>query len=504
MEARTIARPHDPHRAIQGLHPTHRPRRTADHRWDPEAIGHHAPMATGHGLTKGKREPQGRFVGCGRGWPGGAATATQDVGGHDEVAIGVERAPVPMSPRHQPLSVTRAGLPTIVAVPGQRVLDEHGIVGGRVPGPPGSPGDGHVRRWPPRPRSMADVEEPTSPVGHPQAMARPAVAGDGPTCDGPWLALAGRGSCPPGPHPGHPTAERAASQQAGLCAGARDPCSHHARPGGSNGSPLIQGGPVTGTHAQVDGPQPEPASRCAGSMDETLHARPGLVARCLRCRAMQPTTADGQHTGWSDGCRSCQCHESLRAAVRQDRDRAARCAGRFEQRRAGPAGARSGATQATMASRQCTRVSEGGAWRGHRRSAPRPAPATTIISQQPPARSRPAAAGARATCADQTGDAWSGPVSPRVAVPAPGCAVAARSWGTGTWPSTSRWRGGRTGLHGWTGGSATIGVIGRPGQAGAAASVHDGKGFGPTPDIRELARPSRAPDGEPDWPGNPS
>ena len=41
--------------------------------------------------------------------------------------------------------MTRAGLADDVAVPGQRVLDEHGIVGGRVQGPPGLIGDGHVR-----------------------------------------------------------------------------------------------------------------------------------------------------------------------------------------------------------------------------------------------------------------------------------------------------------------------------------------------------------------------
>jgi hypothetical protein len=121
--------------------------------------------------------------------------------------------------------VARAGLADDVAVPGQRVLDEHGIVAGRIQGPPGLVGDGHVREVASTLEvDGADVEELTLTgwlILRPWRGRRWQVM-DRHVMDS-LLALAGAW-IPPGPvlTRGTPPRGGLPASKPGLCAGAHD------------------------------------------------------------------------------------------------------------------------------------------------------------------------------------------------------------------------------------------------------------------------------------------
>ena len=82
-------------------------------------------------VTNGKREPHGRPSEDGDAGPGRALAAAEDVGRDDEPVVGVERPAgsdqaVPPAGRR----MARTGRTADVAVAGERVLDQHGVVSG--------------------------------------------------------------------------------------------------------------------------------------------------------------------------------------------------------------------------------------------------------------------------------------------------------------------------------------------------------------------------------------
>ena len=81
--------------------------------------------------TTGKRDAYGRpVVGMGRRRPGGALTTAEHIGAHDEVLVGVERAPgtdEAIPPSRSGVTVTRRT--GSMAVAGQGVADEDRIAG---------------------------------------------------------------------------------------------------------------------------------------------------------------------------------------------------------------------------------------------------------------------------------------------------------------------------------------------------------------------------------------
>jgi hypothetical protein len=135
---------------------------------DPEGVGE-PPLGLHLVADRQEREPvpPGTAVAVRAGRPGGALTAAEDVGGDHEPAVGVDDAPgtdhaVP-PPRRR---VTRPRLARDVAVPGQRVQDQHRVrsVGSELtPGLVRDPDVGEGAA--PFERHRPDRDEPPAPDG---------------------------------------------------------------------------------------------------------------------------------------------------------------------------------------------------------------------------------------------------------------------------------------------------------------------------------------------------
>ncbi len=134
-------------RPLQGLHAAHR---AADHRHPrrhPEVL-HQPGLRSDHVADGDDREPRSVRQAVDRVWrgrPGGALTAAEHVGAHDEVPVGVDRLAGP--DRLVPPArgrMTSAGRTRGVAVTGPRVTQQHGVGGVGVESPPGLVRHHHV------------------------------------------------------------------------------------------------------------------------------------------------------------------------------------------------------------------------------------------------------------------------------------------------------------------------------------------------------------------------
>ena len=167
----------------------------------------------------GKRPPHGRPSGAADDGPGGALAPTEDVARDDEEPVGVERC-AGADEAGPPARETRARADVAddVAVPGEGVLDEHGVVTGGRQRAPGLVGHGDVAQDATALQGeVADRDEP--PVAHgvtraPDRCGRPRRGGrhDG----APRTRACRTGSGAAGSSPGAPHREEVAAQQTGV------------------------------------------------------------------------------------------------------------------------------------------------------------------------------------------------------------------------------------------------------------------------------------------------
>src|SRR5665647_3341020 len=163
-------------RPLQRAHAAHRSAKDRRPGRDPELVAESS--LRGDLITngdKGEPAPPRTSVGRQRGRTGRALASTQDVAGHDEPAIAVQRAAradesIPPSRRR----VASAGWAADVAVTRQCVLDQNRVVPRGVEGPPRLVGDAYL--W----ERLSGLEPETADVHEvPRSWRRPLAPGAG-------------------------------------------------------------------------------------------------------------------------------------------------------------------------------------------------------------------------------------------------------------------------------------------------------------------------------------